>query len=34
MTDLLFQGNKRTIMVIDDDPVLVDILRARLEQRI
>ncbi len=33
MTDPLFQASKSTIMVVDDDPVLVDILRARLEHR-
>ncbi len=33
MTDSLFQATKSTIMVVDDDPDLVDILRARLEQR-
>ena len=33
MTDQLFQATKSTIMVVDDDPDLVDILRARLEQR-
>ncbi len=33
MTDSLFQATKSTIMVVDDDPVLVDILRTRLEQR-
>ncbi len=33
MTDSLFQATKSTIMVVDDDPDLVDILRATLEQR-
>ncbi len=33
MSDPLFQATKSTIMVVDDDPDLVDILRARLEQR-
>ncbi len=33
MTDPLFQATKSTIMVVDDDPDLVDILRARLEHR-
>ncbi len=33
MTDPLFQATKSTIMVVDDDPDLVTLLRARLEQR-
>ena len=33
MTDALFQSTKNTIMVVDDDPDLVTLLRARLEQR-
>jgi len=33
LTDSHFSTSKRTIMVVDDDPDLVDILRARLEQR-
>jgi len=33
MTDLLFQATKSTIMVVDDDPELVEIVRAILEQR-
>ena len=33
MTDQLFQATKSTIMVVDDDPDLVTLLRARLEQR-
>ena len=33
MTDPLFQATKSTIMVVDDDPDLVDIFRARLEHR-
>jgi len=33
MTDPLFQAAKSTIMVVDNDPDFVDIIRARLEQR-
>jgi len=33
MSDPLFQATKSTIMIVDDDLDLVDILRARLEQR-
>jgi len=33
MTDPLFQATKRTIMVVDDEPDLVTLLRARLEQK-
>ncbi len=33
MADPLFQATKSTVMVVDDDPDLVDILRARLEHR-
>ncbi len=33
MTDPNCPSTKSTIMVVDDDPDLVDILRARLEQR-
>ncbi len=33
MTDSHLPTSKRTIMVVDDDPDLVDTLRARLEQR-
>jgi len=33
MTDPLFQATKSTIMVVDDEPDLVTLLRARLEQR-
>jgi len=33
MTDPLFQATKSTIMVVDDDPDQVDLLRIRLEQR-
>ncbi len=33
MTDSLSQTTKSTIMVIDDDPHMVTLLRARLEQR-
>ncbi len=33
MTDSLFQATKSTIMVVDDEPDLVTLLRARLEQR-
>ncbi len=33
MTDALFQGVKSTIMVVDDDPDLVTLIRAILEQK-
>ena len=33
MTDSHFQATKSTIMVVDDEPDLVTLLRARLEQR-
>ncbi len=33
MTDQPFQATKSTIMVVDDDPDIVTLLRARLEQR-
>ncbi len=33
MTDPLFEATKSTIMVVDDDPELVEIVRAILEQR-
>ncbi len=33
MTGQLFQAIKSTIMVVDDDPDMVTLLRARLEQR-
>ena len=33
MTDALSQATKSTIMVVDDDPHMVTLLRARLEQR-
>ena len=33
MTDSLSQATKSTIMVVDDDPHMVTLLRARLEQR-
>ncbi len=33
MTDALFQSTKNTIMVVDDDPDLVTLLRAILEQK-
>ena len=33
MTDQLFPATKSTIMVVDDDPDMVTLLRARLEQR-
>ncbi len=33
MTDQLFQATKSTIMVVDDDPDLVTLIRAILEQK-
>ncbi len=33
MTDSYFSATKSTIMVVDDDPHMVTLLRARLEQR-
>jgi len=33
MTDSLFQATKSTIMVVDDDPDLVTLFRAILEQK-
>ncbi len=33
MTDPKFPSTKSTIMVVDDDPDLVTLLRSRLEQK-
>jgi hypothetical protein len=34
MTDPLFQVTKRTLMVVDDGPDIITLLRDRLEQEV